>query len=100
MKKKVLAGLLITTMLPLTVFGTTKDETVYSRLESDGTVSKTIVSNHLSNLNKGNYNDKTNLTNIINVNGNEKYNLTNNKLVWSHISSQNEPIAIKWIQYI
>ena len=83
MKKKVLVGILITTMLPLTVFGATKDETVYSRLESDGSVSKTIVSNHLSNLNKGTYNDKTNLTNIINVNGNEKYNLTNNKLVWN-----------------
>ena len=34
-------------------------------------------------MNKGSYNDKTNLTNIINVNGNEKYNLTNNKLVWN-----------------
>ncbi len=83
MKKKVLAGLLITSMLPLTVFGATKDETVYSRLSSDGSVSKTIVSNHLSNLNKGNYNDKTNLKNIINVNGDEKYNLTNNNLVWN-----------------
>ena len=82
MKKKVLAGILLGAMLPLTVFGTTKEETVYSKLNSEGTVTKTIVSNHLSNLNKGTYNDKTNLTNIINVNGDEKYNLTNNKLVW------------------
>lgn len=83
MKKKVLAGILLGTMLPLTVFGASKDETVYSKLNSDGTVTKTIVSNHLSDLNKGTYNDKTNLTNIINVNGDEKYNLTNNKLVWN-----------------
>ena len=82
MKKKVLAGILLGAMLPLTVFGTTKEETVYSKLNSEGTVTKTIVSNHLSNLNKGTYNDKTNLTNIINVNGDEKYNLINNKLVW------------------
>ncbi|UKI57164.1 MAG: hypothetical protein L6V81_07225 [Clostridium sp.] len=57
-KRKFLAGILIGAMLPLTIFGATKDETVYSRLESDGSVSKTIVSNHLSNLDKGSYNDK------------------------------------------
>ena len=92
MKKKVLAGILIGAMLPLTVFGTTKDETVYSRLESDGSVSKTIVSNHIQNIKEGTYNDRTNLKDIVNTNGDERFDLVDNSLTWS---SKGEDIFYK-----
>lgn len=92
MNKKVLAALLITLTLPLSIFATTKDETVYSRLNSDGSVDKTIVSNHIQNVKEGKYNDRTNLKDIVNVNGDERFDLIDNSLTWS---SKGEDIFYK-----
>lgn len=92
MNKKVLAALLITLTLPLSVFATTKDETVYSRLNSDGSVNKTIVSNHIQNIKEGKYNDRTNLKDIVNTNGDERFDLIDNSLTWS---SKGEDIFYK-----
>ena len=92
MNKKVLAALLITLTLPLSVFATTKDETVYSRLNSDGSVNKTIVSNHISNIKEGSYKDRTNLKDIVNTNGDERFDLIDDSLTWS---SKGEDIFYK-----
>ncbi len=82
--KKVLNVFVVSLMLiPFNVLGLTKEETVYSKLESDGKVKSTIVSEKLINdENLDTINDYTKLNNIVNINGNEKYKLKNNNLVW------------------
>ena len=70
---------ILTTSCP--VFALTKDETVYSKLNSDGSVKKTVVSEYLKNTDKV-INDQTNLKNILNINGTEKYKLEGTNLVW------------------
>ncbi len=62
------------------VWALTKDETIYTKLNSDGSVSTYIVSEHIS----GEGNDKSRLNNIKNVNGDEKYTNENGSLVWEN----------------
>src|SRR5574344_2347625 len=88
MKKsyKILTVLISTSMLlsPLSVLALSKDETVYSTAKDNGTISKTIVSDHLINDEKSKtITDKSNLTDIKNVNGNELFNQNGNTLTWS-----------------
>ena len=74
-----LATAILTTSCP--VFALTKDETVYSKLNSDGSVKKTVVSEYLKNTDDKII-DKTDLKNILNLNGTEKYKLDGTNLVW------------------
>ena len=83
--KKVSAGMLLLTMslYATPVFAYSKDETVYSKLNSEGNSYKTIVSTHLKNTDSENtLNDMTNLTNIKNTNGDEKFSQNGNSLIW------------------
>lgn len=83
--KKVSAGMLLVTMslYATPVFAYSKDETVYSKLNSEGNSYKTIVSTHLKNTDSENtLNDLTNLTNIKNTNGDEKFSQNGNSLIW------------------
>ena len=109
MKKKVLASLLLVMLLPLSINASTKEETVYSKLNSDGSVNKTIVSEHITTTKEGSLNDKTNLSNIVNVNGYESYKLDNNNLVWNAkgediyyqgVTKKSLPITIKVNYYL
>ncbi|MBR1718674.1 MAG: hypothetical protein IJ715_05340 [Bacilli bacterium] len=63
------------------VYALSKDETVYSKLNSDGSVNKTVVSEYLKN-SEDTINDKTDLKNILNLNGKETYKLDGTNLVW------------------
>ena len=83
--KKVSAGMLLVTMslYATPVFAYSKDETVYSKLNSEGNSYKTIVSTHLTNTDsEDTLNDMTNLTNIKNTNGDEKFSQNENSLIW------------------
>lgn len=65
------------------VFAFTKEETVYSKLDSTGNNYKTIVSTHLSNSeNSDLIEDMTDLLNIKNTKGEETYTQEGNKLIW------------------
>lgn len=61
----------------------TKDETVYAKLNSDGSVKNIIVNEHLNNLNnKETLEDESDLLDIININGKEEYKINGNKITW------------------
>ena len=76
MKKinKIISGMLISSMLiaPVSTFALTKDE-----------VEKTVVNNHIFNLDKGEVNDDTELKKILNINGTEKFSKDGNLLTWN-----------------
>ena len=74
-----LASAIMTTTIPVNAL--TKNETVYSKLNTDGSVKKTVVSEYLKNTDET-INDVTNLKNILNLNGTEKYKLEGTNLVW------------------
>lgn len=83
--KKISAGMLLVTMglYSVPVFAYSKDETVYSKIDSEGNNYKTIVSTHLKNTdNEDILDDITNLTNIKNTNGDEKFSQNGNSLIW------------------
>lgn len=87
MKKvnKVLASSLVLTILftPISTLALTKEETVYSKLNGDGSVNKILVNEHLINSdNNDSLTDLTELSNIININNDNKYTLDNNKITW------------------
>ena len=82
---KTVSAMLLTTMsfYTLPIFAFTKDETVYSNLDSKGNSYKTIVSTHLDNKeNEKVINDLSDLLNIENTNGDEKFSLDGNNLIW------------------
>lgn len=84
--KKITSGALLCTMLtyatPILAF--TKDETVYTKLDSNGSNYNTIVSNHIENENQEKLiNDISDLLNIKNVNGDEEFTQDGNSLVWN-----------------
>jgi putative membrane protein len=67
----------------LPVFAFTKDETVYSKINSQGEVYQTIVSTHLQNSDELELiNDMSDLINIENTNGEEEFTQDGNSLVW------------------
>lgn len=87
MKKinKIISGMLISSMLiaPVSTFALTKDEVVYTNLGLDGQVEKTVVNNHIFNLDKGEVNDDTELKKLLNINGTEKFSKDGNLLTWN-----------------
>ncbi len=83
--KKFSAGLLIGTMLMycLPVMAFTKDETVYSNAKSNGEKYKSIVAEHLENIDDEKIlKDMTDLINIENTNGDEKYTQNGSIITW------------------
>ena len=70
-KNKIISGTLLCTMCAYTlpVFAYTKDETVYSKVDSKGEKYQTIVSTHIENKEELELiNDMSNLVNIENTN--------------------------------
>ena len=83
---KIISGTLLCSMVGYTlpVFAYTKDETVYSKLDSNGDNYKTIVSTHIKNTeNSDLINDLSDLLNIKNTSGDETYTQNGNKFVWN-----------------
>ena len=83
---KVISGTLLCSMVgyALPVFAYTKDETVYSKLDSEGNNYKTIVSTHIKNTEDADLiNDLSDLLNIKNTSGDETYTQDGNKFVWN-----------------
>ena len=86
MISKVISGTLLCSMVGYTlpVFAYTKDETVYSKLDSNGDNYKTIVSTHIKNTeNSDLINDLSDLLNVKNTSGDETYTQDGNKFVWN-----------------
>lgn len=82
-KGAVIGAILLGVLYANPVYALTKDETVYAKLNSDGTVRNIIVNEHLSNLNnKEILEDESNLLDIININGKEEYKINGNKITW------------------
>ena len=74
-----LTGAILTTTIPVNALE--KNETVYSKLNNDGSVKSTVVSEYLKNSDET-INDVTNLTNILNINGNEKFKIDGTNITW------------------
>lgn len=83
MKNKIisvsLVGGLLLTCMPVEAL--TKDETVYSKLNIDGSLKSTVVSEHIINDGVDTITDKTNLSELINTNGKEELNKNGDQLV-------------------
>ena len=83
---KVISGTLLCSMVGYTlpVFAYTKDETVYSKMDSNGKNYKTIVSTHIKNTENADLiNDLSDLLNVKNTSGDETYTQDGNKFVWN-----------------
>lgn len=82
---KIIGTVLVTGIIlsPTSIFALEKKETIYTNLNYNGKVTKTVVNNHLYLEDKGTVEDETELKDILNINGDEKYNLEGNKLTWS-----------------
>ncbi len=78
----VLLCTMFTYTVPVLAF--TKDETVYSKINSNGETYSTIVNDHIKNVGQEQLiNDISDLLNIKNVNGDEEFSQNGNELVWS-----------------
>lgn len=74
----------IVTYLTTPVFAFTKEETVYSKLNSEGNNYNTIVNSHIENKNQEQtINDISDLLNIKNVDGDQEFRQDGNSLVWN-----------------
>lgn len=83
---KVISGTILCSMLAYTtpVFAYTKDETVYTKLDSNGNQNKTIVTTHLKNdIKSKELKDMTDLINIKNTSGEETYTKDEDYLTWN-----------------
>lgn len=84
--KKISTSILLMSLMlySFPVYALTKDETVYTKLNNDGSVNKTIVNNHLKNTNNLSIlEDETDLLNILNINGSETFTQNGNSLTWN-----------------
>lgn len=83
---KLTSTILLTTMLAYTtpILAFSKEETVYSKINTKGENYKTIVSTHLLNDNEEQMlNDLTDLINLENTNGNEEFRLDGENVIWN-----------------
>lgn len=82
---KTISGALLCTMVAYTmpVLAYTKDETVYSKQQANGTNYNTIVSTHIENSENAELiKDMTDLLNIQNTNGEETFTQEGNNITW------------------
>ena len=70
-------------------FAYSKEETVYSKLKTNGSEKTTVVSEHLINdQNETSLDDQSSLKNIKNVNGKETFKQDGSSLVWQTTDGQ------------
>ena len=70
-------------MYPLTTYAaTTKKETVFTNLNTDGTVVDTTVTNYICPATLEKYEDETKLNEIVNLNGSETFTQDGDKIIW------------------
>ena len=82
-KKVIVYALILSGLFQTTgVYALTKDESVYVKLNENGDVQSTSITEHLNDYSGNIINDKTTLNNIKNINGSEKFNLEGNDLIW------------------
>ena len=100
--------LLICLLFTTNVHATTKEESVYAKLESNGKVNNVIVSERLYDITKDKVNDKTGLFDIKSLNGNN-FKQDGNNLVWETngediyyqgIYKKNLPISVSVKYYL
>lgn len=78
-----LLGGILTTVFPTNIFALEKKETVYSKLNYDGTIKSTIVNEQLINSDKlDTIEDYSELKNILNINDDRTFTQNNNQLTW------------------
>ena len=65
------------------VWALTKEENIYTKLNSNGTTTSTIIYEHLKGIDSSLITDKSFLDNITNINGDEKFTKEDNKLTWT-----------------
>ena len=84
MKKVVATGLVLTLALtPISTLALSREETVYAKLNTDGSVKNIIVNEHLINSDKlDTIEDYTELENILNINSDHTYTRQDNLLTW------------------
>lgn len=96
-------------IIPSTALALSKTETIYTNLDSDGNVTKSVVNNHLKINSKEKIEDETILSDIMNINGDEKFTLNNNNLIWdalgedifySGVTDKKLPIDISIAYYL
>ena len=63
-------------------YALTQDETIYAKLNSDGSAKNTSAVIHLSDTGDAEISSKTGLTNIENLNGFEEFDLKDTNLTW------------------
>lgn len=69
-------------LMPINAFAYTKTESVFNDLNNDGSINKTIVTDHICSKTKEEYIDDSELNDIINLNGNEEFKKDGNTLKW------------------
>lgn len=73
----------ILTLLPINALAFEKNESVYGKLNYDGTVKSIIVNEQITNRQKlDKIEDYTELKDILNIKNDAKYSLDNNKITW------------------
>lgn len=84
-KLKVACSVLVLSLLiPMNTYALSKDETVYTKLNSDGSVKSTIVNEYLTNdSKKDKLEDISDLENILNINSNHDYIKNGNNITWN-----------------
>lgn len=82
--KKLIVSLLVVSefMTGINVSALTKEETVYTKLNSDGSINNITFREHLFDYKENSIIDKTNLKNIKNINGNEEYEVKDDVITW------------------
>ncbi len=80
-KNIALALICLCAVIPMSVGATSKNETVYERMDTDGNVIETVVTDELQDV-SGDVVDESDLENILNINGNESYFKNDNNITW------------------
>ena len=83
-KKVVATSLVLSTLaMPISTFALTKEETVYAKLNTDGSVKTVLVNEHLINTDKlDSIEDYSDLENILNINSDSTFTKKDNMLTW------------------
>ena len=83
LKKCLVYSLIIGELFSTTsVYALTKEESVYVKLNQDGTKKSMTISEHLFDYSGNKINDKSSLMDIKNINGDEKFTKNGNNIVW------------------
>jgi len=82
-KKMIICILVISEfMTGINVFALTKEETVYTKLNNDGSINNISFREHLFDFKENSISDKTSLKNIKNINGKEEFEVKDGVITW------------------